>query len=98
MIETDLLFPLQKWFYSKHKLDLSGMISFKGLLNPLLDHLPLQTNFLILLRIRNSCKVFLFALITFQICLGLQQNYSTIKREILSVALCISKFQDDLSY
>jgi hypothetical protein len=25
-----------------------------------------------------------------------QQNYSTIKKEILSIVLCISKFQDDL--
>jgi len=30
--------------------------------------------------------------------LGPQQNYSIIKREILSVVLCISKFQDDLFY
>ena len=30
--------------------------------------------------------------------LALQQNYSSIKREILSVFLCISKFQDDLFY
>jgi len=30
--------------------------------------------------------------------LGLQQNYSTIKKEILSVVLCISKFKDDLYY
>jgi len=28
--------------------------------------------------------------------LGPQQNYSTIKKEILSIVLCISKFQDDL--
>ena len=28
--------------------------------------------------------------------LGPQQNYSTIKKEILSVVLCVSKFQDDL--
>ena len=27
---------------------------------------------------------------------GLQKNYSTIKKEILSIVLCISKFQDDL--
>jgi len=27
-----------------------------------------------------------------------QQNYSTIKKEILSIVLCISKFQDDLFY
>jgi len=27
---------------------------------------------------------------------GPQQNYSTIKKEILSIVLCISKFQDDL--
>lgn len=28
--------------------------------------------------------------------LGPQKNYSTIKKEILSIVLCISKFQDDL--
>ena len=27
-----------------------------------------------------------------------QQNYSTFKKEILSIVLCISKFQDDLFY
>jgi len=27
---------------------------------------------------------------------GPQQKYSTIKKEILSIVLCISKFQDDL--
>jgi len=27
-----------------------------------------------------------------------QQSYSTIKKEILSIVLCISKFQDDLFY
>jgi len=27
---------------------------------------------------------------------GPQQNYSTIKKEILAIVLCISKFQDDL--
>ena len=30
--------------------------------------------------------------------LGPQQNYYTIKKEILSVVLCVSKFQDDLLY
>ena len=30
--------------------------------------------------------------------LGLQQNYSTIKKEILSIVLGISNFQDDLFY
>ena len=30
--------------------------------------------------------------------LGPQQNYSTIKKEILFVVLCVSKFQDDLFY
>ena len=30
--------------------------------------------------------------------LGPQQNYSTIKKEILSIVLCVSKFQDDLFY
>jgi len=30
--------------------------------------------------------------------LGPQQNYSTINKEILSVVICISKFQDDLFY
>jgi len=30
--------------------------------------------------------------------LGPQQNYSTIKKERLSVVLCVSKFQDDLFY
>ena len=34
----------------------------------------------------------------FGLWLGPQQNYSTIKKEILSVVLCISKFQDDLFY
>ena len=28
--------------------------------------------------------------------LSTQQNYSTVKREILSIVLCVSKFQDDL--
>jgi len=30
--------------------------------------------------------------------LGPQQNYSTIKKEILSMVLCVSKLQDDLFY
>ena len=30
--------------------------------------------------------------------LGPQQNYSTTKKEILSIVLCVSKFQDDLFY
>jgi len=30
--------------------------------------------------------------------LGAQQNYSTIKKEILSIVLCVLKFQDDLFY
>lgn len=31
------------------------------------------------------------------ICLGPQINYSTIKKEILSIILCIQNFQDDFS-
>ena len=27
-----------------------------------------------------------------------QQNYSTVKKKILSIVLCVSKFQDDLFY
>lgn len=34
----------------------------------------------------------------FGLSLGPQQNYSTIKREILSIVLCITKFQDDLFF
>jgi len=30
--------------------------------------------------------------------LGPQQNYSTIKKQILFIVLCVSKFQDDLFY
>jgi len=30
--------------------------------------------------------------------IGPRQNYSTIKKEILSIVLCISKFQDDLFF
>ena len=30
--------------------------------------------------------------------LGPQQNYSTIKKEILSIVLCVTKFQDDLFF
>ena len=41
---------------------------------------------------KNKCKIkFLI-----EIYIYIFQNYSTIKKEILSIVLCISKFQSDL--